>query len=86
MRGVIIIFIFIFYASCSIKPLGYFSVEPYAKPMEKTISEPFYIVLGDYVKNDFVVSGEGFKKMSISNFRYSVRQSLYNTFSKTLKI
>ncbi|CAN5533027.1 hypothetical protein BH23BAC1_BH23BAC1_50700 [soil metagenome] len=85
MKSLIFLIIIFGLCACSIRPLGYFFVDPYAKPIGKKVTETFYIVLGEDVKNDFIVSGEGFKKMDISNFRHSVRQSLYNTFNENFE-
>lgn len=85
IRGIIFTFLFLFYSSCGIRPLGYFSVDPYAKPIGKKVSEPFHIILGENVENDFLVTGEGFKEMNVTNFRYSVRQSLINTFEENFE-
>jgi hypothetical protein len=70
-------------AGClSIKPLGSFTVEPYAKPLETKITEPLNIILLDDVKSDFTVSGAGVKPMVVSDFRTSVQGALKAVFEK----
>jgi hypothetical protein len=66
----------------TIKQLGYFQVDPYAKPLDTKIEVPITIVLMDDVKDSLTVWGVGVKSMDVSDFRRSVAVSIENTVGR----
>jgi uncharacterized lipoprotein YajG len=68
-------------AGC-VKPLAYFTTEPYAKPFENKVNKTLYIVLSDDVKDSFIVKYGERNILTVSQFRKSFASSLRNTFNK----
>lgn len=86
LLAAILVSIFLFTcASNYLRPLGYVSVQPYAKPFQKKINEPLSVILMEDVKDSLVMDGGGIKKMKISDFRRSVKDGLSVTFSKNFQ-
>lgn len=61
---------------CAIKPLGFFQVDPYFKPLETKINRPLNIVLLEGVADNLIVDCIGIKEMKVTAFRRSVEESM----------
>jgi hypothetical protein len=71
-------------SACAIKPIGYTTVSPYAKPLEAKITHPLTIVLLSDVPDNVKVEGQGIKPMTVTEFRKSVQNGLQNVFAKNV--
>lgn len=85
IKALILIAILFVFPGCGIQRLGYFQVEPYAKPFDAIVKVPLNIVLMEDVKDSVVVQGEGIKKMTVTDFRRSVAASLTHTLGKNFE-
>lgn len=72
-------------SGCGIPPLGYISVDPYSKPLQKKISTALDIFFGDDVKDSLIVAGAGMKQMEVSEFRKSCADALKNGFERNFE-
>lgn len=71
-------------SGCSrkLRPLGYFAVDSYAKPIEVKIQEPLTIVLQKEIKDTVIVSGQSIKNLRVTDFRKIITSNLHTTLSK----
>jgi len=76
--------LFLFLSGCSrnLKPIGYFTVDSYAKPIETKIQEPLTIVLPADIQDTVIVSGQNIKELKVTDFRKTVRDNLQATLTK----
>ncbi|GAB2799738.1 hypothetical protein GCM10027275_52160 [Rhabdobacter roseus] len=74
-------------AGCAIQPLGYFTTEPYTKPLPQKRSEPLTIVLREDVKDSLRMEGAHTQRfrMKLTDFRQTLQTSLRHTFSKNFE-
>jgi len=68
-------------ASC-IRPLGYFTTQPYAKPFDNKVNRTLYVVLNQDVKDSLGVMYGERVILKVSQFKKSLESSFINTFSK----
>ena len=87
IKALISISILSVFSACGVQELklGYFQVEPYAKPFDRKVRVPLNIVLMEEVKDSVVVQGEGIRKMTVTEFRRSAAASLINTLGKNFE-
>ncbi|PSR57068.1 hypothetical protein AHMF7605_28090 [Adhaeribacter arboris] len=83
-KALLLPFLFLFLSGCSrnLKPMGYFTVDTYAKPIEGKIQEPLTIVLPTDIKDTVMVSGQSIKALRVISFRKTVTNNLHATLSK----
>ena len=65
--------------SCSRPKAGFFTAESYLKPYYEQLDEPLTIILDQSIESEFPVG-----RMDVSNFRHSLRLSLYYTFETSV--
>ncbi len=68
--------------SRNLKPMGYFTIDSYAKPIENKILEPLTLVLLTDVKDTIIVSGQSIKELRVTDFRKTITDNLLATLSK----
>lgn len=66
------------------RPVPQFNVETYIRPYETSFSGPLTIILDKAIPGNFEV-GEIFRPMQVSNFRNSLRLSIYYTFASSFE-
>ena len=71
-------------SGCSrkLKPIGYFTVDSYAKPLEVKIPEPLTVILPRDIKDTIIVAGQSIKELRVTDFRKTVTNNLFATLSK----
>jgi hypothetical protein len=76
--------LFLLLSGCSrnLKPIGYFTVKSYAKPIESRIQEPLTIVLPVNIKDTVLVAGQSIKELRVTDFRKTITNNLRATLSK----
>lgn len=72
-------------SGCVIKNLGYFEVDPFAKPFTSEIERPLNLVLMEDVQDQFYVDGVGWNKMLVSDFRRSFEASMKNVLDRNFQ-
>ncbi|MEM9675366.1 MAG: hypothetical protein ACFB15_01890 [Cyclobacteriaceae bacterium] len=65
--------------SCFRPKAGFFTAESYLKPFHEKLDEPLTIIIDQNIENEFPVG-----RMDVSNFRHTLRLSLYYTFETSV--
>jgi len=70
------------FTSCAIQDLGYFYVDPFAKPFPSKAGEPIYLILEPTVEDEIFVQGPRILPMEVTHFRKSLVSAFENTLKK----
>ncbi len=72
-------------AACAPRPVALFDTETYTKPYETKFEDTLTIVLDEAIPDHFFVQDVGLRKMEVSDFRKSLRLSLFYTFENSFR-
>jgi hypothetical protein len=73
------VLLFTLFSSCTKPKAGFFTADSYVKPHFEQLDEPLTIILDNSIENEFSVG-----RMDVSNFRHSLRLSMYYTFEASV--
>ena len=81
MKASLIFFIIVaLFTGCMPLPVGFFEVNGYIRPFEESFNDKITFVFEEGVQDDFIIS-----RMKVSQFRESLKLSLYYTFVNSFR-